>query len=222
MQIKLVDYLKRAENRLFLLARSCSFQFNNLEELWWIINSMDKYDIIVLLSFLKMCPSLKKLFLSVSSFRLDFLLLTFLLCTLNSAAHHNALYLSCLYNLQIDPTSNCGLCARERECLSEVPPHTRLNHLKFIKLEGVMKEEDKISLAEHLLEVATMEPLVIAKSHDNHLSKLVKVPMPRLPSKGNQKKLQCSMQEKKCCYKFVKVKEGYSGELCSRHAHMDL
>ncbi|RVW49403.1 F-box protein [Vitis vinifera] len=186
MQIKLVDYLKRAENRLFLLARSCSFQFNNLEELWWIINSMDKYDIIVLLSFLKMCPSLKKLFLS------------------------------------IDPTSNCGLCARERECLSEVPPHTRLNHLKFIKLEGVMKEEDKISLAEHLLEVATMEPLVIAKSHDNHLSKLVKVPMPRLPSKGNQKKLQCSMQEKKCCYKFVKVKEGYSGELCSRHAHMDL
>ena len=116
MQIKLVDYLKRAENRLFLLARSCSFQFNNLEELWWIINSMDKYDIIALLSFLKMCPSLKKLFLSVSSFRLDFLLLTFLLCTLNSASHHNALYLSCLYNLQIDPTSYCGLCTREREC----------------------------------------------------------------------------------------------------------
>ena len=50
-----------------------------------------------------------------------------------------------------------------------------------------MKEEDKISLAEHLLEVATMEPLVIAKSHDNHLSKLVKVPMPRLLSKGKQK-----------------------------------
>ncbi|KAJ9684180.1 hypothetical protein PVL29_016594 [Vitis rotundifolia] len=126
MQIKLVDYLKRAENRLFLLARSCSFQFINLEELWWIVNSMDKYDIIVLLSFLKMCPSLKKLFIS-------------------------------------------------RECLSEVPPHTRLNHLKFIKLEGVVKEEDQISLAENLLEVVTMEPLVIAKSHDNHLSKLVKV-----------------------------------------------
>ncbi|KAL6326717.1 hypothetical protein AAG906_010891 [Vitis piasezkii] len=123
MQIKLVDYLKRAENRLFLLARSCSFQFNNLEELWWIVNSMDKYDIIVLLSFLKMCPSLKKLFPSIKS-------------------------------------------------------------PKFIKLEGVMKEEDKISLAEHLLE--------------------------------------CSMQEKKYCYKFVTVKEGYSGEQCSRHAHMNL
>ncbi|XP_034704860.1 F-box protein At2g39490-like [Vitis riparia] len=159
MQIKLVDYLKRAEKRLFLLARSCSFQFINLEELWWIVNSMDKYDIIVLLSFLKMCPSLKKLFLS------------------------------------IDPTSYCRLSARERECLSEVPQHTRLNHLKFIKLEGVMKEEDMISLAEHLLEVATMEPLVLAKSHDSHLSKLVKVPMPRLPIKGNQKK--CSAQCRK-------------------------
>ena len=69
-----------------------------------------------------------------------------------------------------------------------------------------MKEEDKISLAEHLLEVATMEPLVIAKSHDNHLSKLVKV----------------GLQENKFLYKFVKVEEGYSGEICSRHAHMDL
>lgn len=147
------------------------FPFNNLdylEELWWIDNSMDKHNIIVLLSFLKMCPSLENLFIS------------------------------------IDPTSYSGRSTSRRLC--EVPQHTRLNHLKFIKLEGVMKDEDKISLAENLLEVVTTEPLVIAKSHDNHLSKLVKV----------------DLQENKFLYKFVKVEEGYSGEICSRHAHMDL
>lgn len=162
MPIKMFGY---QEINLHTRFSSC---LDYLEELWWIDNSMDKYNIIVLLSFLKMCPSLENLFIS------------------------------------IDPTGYSGRSTSKR--LSEVPQHTRLNHLKFIKLEGVMKEEDKISLAENLLEVVTTEPLVIAKSHDNHLSKLVKV----------------GLQENKFLYKFVKVEEGYSGEICSRHVHMDL
>ncbi|RVX13645.1 F-box protein [Vitis vinifera] len=136
MPIKMFGY---QEINLHTRFSSC---LDYLEELWWIDNSMDKYNIIVLLSFLKMCPSLENLFIS------------------------------------IDPTGYSGRSTSKR--LSEVPQHTRLNHLKFIKLEGAMKEEDKISLAENLLE------------------------------------------ENKFLYKFVKVEEGYSGEICSRHVHMDL
>lgn len=42
------------------------FQFYNLKELWWIDNSNERYDGEALISFLKLCPSLQQLFVTVS------------------------------------------------------------------------------------------------------------------------------------------------------------
>ncbi|KAF2318670.1 hypothetical protein GH714_009778 [Hevea brasiliensis] len=41
------------------------FQFYNLEELWWIDNSEQEYDSDPLISFLKLCPSLERLFVTI-------------------------------------------------------------------------------------------------------------------------------------------------------------
>lgn len=124
--------------------------------------------------------------------------------------------------LQIDPTSYGGLSTSDH--LSYVPWHTRLDHLHFIKLEGVINEEDKISLAEHLLELGSWEqPLIVAKSHGNHLYKLVKIQEPMLLREGNRQKRQRSLPERKYRYEFVKVEEGCSDHVaCPRHAHMSL
>ncbi|XP_002531979.2 F-box protein At2g39490 [Ricinus communis] len=41
------------------------FQFYNLKELWWIDNSDQEYDCDALISFLKLCPSLEQLFVTI-------------------------------------------------------------------------------------------------------------------------------------------------------------
>ncbi|KAG5239801.1 F-box family protein [Salix suchowensis] len=41
------------------------FQFYNLKELWWIDNSNERYDSDALISFLKLCPSLQQLFVTI-------------------------------------------------------------------------------------------------------------------------------------------------------------
>lgn len=43
------------------------FVFNNLKELWWIDSSMEGHKMDTLVSVLKLCPSLEKLFITVSS-----------------------------------------------------------------------------------------------------------------------------------------------------------
>ncbi|RVX13587.1 F-box protein [Vitis vinifera] len=48
-----------------LSTRPSTFLFHELKELWWIDNSLDKYDIDAQLSFLKLCPSLEKLFITI-------------------------------------------------------------------------------------------------------------------------------------------------------------
>lgn len=121
--------------------------------------------------------------------------------------------------MQIDPRSYFIPSISHKHSSHEVAEYKRLDHLKVIKMEGVMNEEEKIiSLAEHLLEVATMEPLIIAKSHENRLCRLVKVQL----SNRNCKNVPPPFQEKKYCYQFVEVEEGYSDELCFKHPHMDL
>jgi hypothetical protein len=45
-----------------------NFQFYNLKELWWIDNSSQGYNIDALISFLKLCPALEQLFVTVSFF----------------------------------------------------------------------------------------------------------------------------------------------------------
>ncbi|XP_034703320.1 F-box protein At2g39490-like isoform X1 [Vitis riparia] len=41
------------------------FLLNNLKELWWIDNSMEKHKIEALASFMKLCPYLEKLFITI-------------------------------------------------------------------------------------------------------------------------------------------------------------
>lgn len=50
-----------------LLGRG-DFLLNNLKELWWIDSSMEKHKIEPLASFLKLCPYLEKLFITVYFF----------------------------------------------------------------------------------------------------------------------------------------------------------
>ena len=53
-----------------------------------------------------------------------------------------------------------------------------------------MSEEDKVSLIEHMLELVSVEPLIVAKSHESWICRLAEVPK-------DQKRRQC--------YKFVEV-----------------
>ena len=85
---------------------------------------------------------------------------------------------------------------------SEVAGFKRLRHLKVVKLEGAMNEEDKVSL----IELVSVEPLIVAKSHESRICRLAEVPK-------DQKRRQC--------YKFVEVEE-CSSELCFKHAHIDI
>ena len=45
-----------------------NFQFYRLKELWWIDNSSEGYNSDALISFLKLCPALEQLFVTVSFF----------------------------------------------------------------------------------------------------------------------------------------------------------
>ena len=55
---------------------------------------------------------------------------------------------------------------------SEVAGFKRLCHLKVVKLDGAMNEENKISLIEHMLELVSVEPLIVAKSHESRICRL--------------------------------------------------
>ncbi|KAL6326804.1 hypothetical protein AAG906_010981 [Vitis piasezkii] len=183
IQIKFLNHFLPEVSRLCPSRAHWPFQLSELRELWWIDSSMDKHNIDALLTFLKLCPSLEKLFIN------------------------------------IDPRSYFIPSISHKHSSHEVAEYKRLDHLKVIKMEGVMNEEEEIiSLAEHLLEVATTELLIIAKSHENRLCRLVKVQL----SNRNCKNVPPPFQEKKYCYKFVEVEEGYSDELCFKHPHMDL
>ena len=59
---------------------------------------------------------------------------------------------------------------------SEVAGFKRLCHLKVVKLDGAMNEENKISLIEHMLELVSVEPLIVAKSHESRICRLAEVP----------------------------------------------
>ena len=49
--------------------RDPTFEFYRLEELQWIDNAVDKHSVDALISFLKKCPSLQKLYINVSFFQ---------------------------------------------------------------------------------------------------------------------------------------------------------
>ncbi|RVX13580.1 F-box protein [Vitis vinifera] len=60
-----ISLVKEAVIGPTLSTRPSTFLFHELKELWWIDNSLDKYDIDAQLSFLKLCPSLEKLFITI-------------------------------------------------------------------------------------------------------------------------------------------------------------
>ena len=90
MKILFLNYLLQAAIGPTLSTRPSTFLFHELKELWWIDNSLDKYDIYAQLSFLKLCPSLEKLFITVSVFLTHFSWLTSSLTTLITDPDHNA------------------------------------------------------------------------------------------------------------------------------------
>lgn len=152
-----------------------NFQFYNLKELRWIDNSSQGYNIDALISFLKLCPALEQLFVT------------------------------------IDTKSYC-LPSTATYSSKTVTRHSKLEHLKLVKLEGITNEEDEISLAGNLRKLAAKEPLIIATSDGICLRSLVKVPL-------SQPKQQS--QERKYTYKFVEEKGDFS-ELYAKHVHMGL
>lgn len=51
----------------WLFSEHGELRFSRLKDLWWIDNSVEEHNIQALFSFMKFCPSLKRLFISVST-----------------------------------------------------------------------------------------------------------------------------------------------------------
>ena len=96
----------------------------------------------------------------------------------------------------------------------KVARHSKLEHLKVVKLVGFTNEEDELSLAEHLTKLAVKEPLIIATADGICLRSLVKVHL-------YQQKLNQTHVKYTHNYKFVE-ENGDINELCVNHAHMGL
>lgn len=108
-----------------------NFQFYNLKELWWIDNSSQGYNIDALISFLKLCPALEQLFVTVSFFngKKKKMELTYFVL-------FNLCYVFFFFFLQIDTKSYC-LPSTATYSLKTVTRHSKLEHLKLVKLEGI-------------------------------------------------------------------------------------
>ncbi|OMO96989.1 hypothetical protein COLO4_14928 [Corchorus olitorius] len=119
--------------------------FGSLKHLWWIEYSETIYNSDALISFMKCCPRLERLYVT------------------------------------IDPSSY-GVSGTYWYP-QKVPWTSSRKNLKVVKLEGFAKEEDEILLAMKLKEVFSAEPLIIAKSDQACLRRLVKVPM-KMKKKG--------------------------------------
>ncbi|XP_030932488.1 F-box protein At2g39490 [Quercus lobata] len=153
-----------------------NFQFYRLKELWWIDNSSEGYNSDALISFLKLCPALEQLFVTVDTKS---------------------------YSMPITTTYS-----------KKVARHSKLEHLKVVKLVGFTNEEDELSLAEHLTKLAVKEPLIIATADGICFRSLVKVHL--YQPKLNQTHVKYTHN-----YKFVE-EDGDINELCVNHAHMGL
>ena len=90
IQFKFLNHLLPEVTRLYPSRAHWPFQLSELRELWWIDSSMDKHNIDALLTFLKLCPSLEKLFITVTVFLTHFSWLTSSLTTLITDPDHNA------------------------------------------------------------------------------------------------------------------------------------
>lgn len=79
--------------------------------------------------------------------------------------------------MQIDPKSY-----REPSTITyskQATRHTELGHLKVVKMEGFLNQEDEITLVKHIRELVRVEPLVIAASDENCDKLLTANPSPK-------------------------------------------
>lgn len=150
-----------------------NFQFYRLKELWWIDYSEGGYNADALMAFLKLCPALERLFVTVHFFH-------FIFACLGVCQFVVIFLLPCFFlanYVQIDPKSY-----REpstNTCSKKATRHTELGHLKVVKMEGFLNQEDEITLVKHIRELVRVEPLVIAASDENCDKLLTANPSPK-------------------------------------------
>jgi len=139
---------------------SGSFKFYKLRELWWIDNCNKNME--ALFSFLKLCPSLEQLFVTVCVLIRDLLnICSALVVNLSDIIHFS------LTDMQIDPESYSS--EGTNSCLMKETKCTELQHLKLIKFIGFPCPKDEISLAKGLIHMIKGKPPKINTSDGNFL-----------------------------------------------------
>lgn len=178
-----------------LIYPHCRVQFSKLEELWWIDYENDeKYNSDALISFLKLCPLLETLSVTVrlcGNFGWNFVV---------TLIHQYHFFLI----MQISPKP--GRLTIPCACSTHFIRDTIPKQLKFVKLDGFRNEEDMILLAKQLKQVLFAEPKIVATSNGISARSLVKA---------------LEFQEGQSAYNFVKEVK-HINELCPKHPHMRL
>ena len=125
---------------------SGSFIFYKLRELWWIDSHKNENNIDALVSFLKLCPALEQLFVTVSLISL--------------LGNNWCSYFAIVFKLteivitgwtQIDTEGYSYSAPRSNSCLKQATKYTELQHLKLIKFRGFTSRVDEISVAKRLI-----------------------------------------------------------------------
>ncbi|KAF8397543.1 hypothetical protein HHK36_016461 [Tetracentron sinense] len=149
------------------------FGFTNLKELRWIDSLMDRNKMDVMVSFLKICPSLERIFIEIDS------------------ANYGVPRMSSWWGkgehcFWIDYTNRYA-------------SYKRLKHIKTVKIAGFTNREDERLLVKRLLkEVFALEPVIEATSPENCSRPLVEI-----PAWSKFKQLLESHQEMEYNYQFV-------------------
>ncbi|GAB4836572.1 hypothetical protein Ancab_001485 [Ancistrocladus abbreviatus] len=134
-----------------LISKGSDFKLNDLKELWWIDNSVEVYKIRSLLSFLKLCPSLQRLFITIDPKS---------------------------YGFSTKSKGSRQVTGGHQSKTTAENKGERLRCLRVVKMEGFRNEEDEIIFAKHILKVVASdnEPIIITSksSGNNHPRALVK------------------------------------------------
>ncbi|GAB4836569.1 hypothetical protein Ancab_001482 [Ancistrocladus abbreviatus] len=134
-----------------LISEGSDFKLHDLKELWWIDNSIEVYKIKSLLSFLKLCPSLQRLFITIDPKSYGF--------STKSKGSRQV--------MGVHQSQKTAGNKREQMC-----------HLRIVKMEGFKNEEDEILFAKQILKVVASdnEAIIITSksSRNNNPRALVK------------------------------------------------
>ena len=209
------------------LGSDLEFRLHRLRELWWIDCSMERDNVNALLSFLKFCPYIERLYVTVShsifmilNRVLDkkekrsqqwknesyFYLVKNWMLFMVETQKNMTISLQFWYsssNLQIDPESYNMRSTKKFS--AKVNGLEKLGDLELLKLEGFASKKE-IFFAERLRPLFRRKPLILSKSNGGCLRRLVKVS--ELEKEG------------KYPYKFKEVKNFH--ETNPYHVHMKL